>query len=55
MSIELEERCYSVMALQQPMASDLRRLTTALWMNAEIERNGGRDTLRVGGVTPRAS
>lgn len=40
MSMELEERCYQVLALQQPMASDLRRITTALWMNAEIERSG---------------
>ena len=40
MSVELEERCYQVMALQQPMASDLRAITTALWMNAEIERSG---------------
>jgi phosphate transport system protein len=40
MSIELEERCYQVLALQQPMASDLRRITTALWLNAEIERSG---------------
>ena len=27
MSIELEERCYQVLALQQPMASDLRAIT----------------------------
>ncbi|MEZ5168657.1 MAG: phosphate signaling complex protein PhoU [Acidimicrobiales bacterium] len=40
MSVELEERCYQVLALQQPMASDLRAITTALWMNAEIERSG---------------
>ncbi|MEQ8842448.1 MAG: phosphate signaling complex protein PhoU [Acidimicrobiales bacterium] len=40
LSIELEERCYSVLALQQPMASDLRAITSALWLNAEIERSG---------------
>jgi len=40
MSVELEERCYQLLALQQPMASDLRAITTALWMNAEIERSG---------------
>lgn len=40
MSIELEERCYQVLALQQPMASDLRAVTTALWLNSEIERSG---------------
>ncbi|MCB0995032.1 MAG: phosphate signaling complex protein PhoU [Acidimicrobiales bacterium] len=40
LSLELEERCYRVLALQNPMAADLRRITTALWMNAEIERSG---------------
>ncbi len=40
MSIELEERCYQVLALQQPMASDLRAITGALWINGEIERCG---------------
>ena len=40
MSIELEERCYHLLALQQPMASDLRAITSALWLNAEIERSG---------------
>lgn len=39
-SLELEQRCYRLLALQQPMAQDLRRITTALWMNAEIERSG---------------
>ena len=40
MSVELEESCYQLLALQQPMASDLRAITTALWMTAEIERSG---------------
>ena len=40
MSIELEDRCYQVLALQQPMASDLRAVTSALWLNSEIERSG---------------
>lgn len=40
LSIELEERCYEVLALQQPMASDLRSIMTALWLNSEIERSG---------------
>lgn len=40
MSIELEERCYQILALQQPMASDLRQITSALWLNSEIERSG---------------
>ncbi len=40
MSLALEEECYQVLALQQPMAGDLRAITTALWMNSEIERSG---------------
>ncbi len=40
LSVELEENCYQLLALQQPMASDLRAITTSLWMNAEIERTG---------------
>lgn len=57
MSIELEERCYQVLALQQPMASDLRAITSALWLNAEIERSGdlmaniAKATRRIYGIT----
>lgn len=40
MSVELEERCYAVLALQQPTASDLRAIVSALWLNSEIERSG---------------
>ncbi len=40
MSVELEERCYEVLALQQPMAGDLRAIMSALWLNGEIERSG---------------
>lgn len=40
MSLELEERCYEVLALQQPMAGDLRAIMSALWLNGEIERSG---------------
>jgi len=40
MSLELEERCYEVLALQRPMASDLRAIMSALWLTAEIERSG---------------
>ena len=39
MSIDLEGRCYQVLSLQQPMASDLRAITGALWINGEIERS----------------
>ncbi len=39
-AIELEETCYQQLALQQPMAGDLRSIVTALRMVAEIERSG---------------
>jgi phosphate transport system protein len=38
-AVELEERCYRVVALQQPMAVDLRRLMAAVRMIGEIERS----------------
>jgi phosphate transport system protein len=38
-SVALEERCYEVIALQQPMAGDLRRLMAAVRMIGEIERS----------------
>jgi len=37
-TIEIEERCYQILALQQPVAHDLRAVVTALWLSAEIER-----------------
>jgi phosphate transport system protein len=40
LSLETEEQCYAVFALQQPMASDLRGLITAVRMVSEIERSG---------------
>lgn len=40
LSINLEEQCYQVLALQQPMASDLRAIVSALRLNSEIERSG---------------
>jgi phosphate transport system protein len=39
LSIELEERCYSIMALQAPMASDLRHIVTVAKLVAELERS----------------
>ena len=38
-SIELEERCYSLLALQAPVASDLRQIVSALKLSGEIERS----------------
>lgn len=39
-ALELEELCYQQLALQQPMATDLRAIVTAVRMIAEIERSG---------------
>ena len=40
LALDIEERCYQLLALQQPMATDLRALVAALRMVAEIERSG---------------
>ena len=40
LTLAVEERCYQLLALQQPMASDLRALTTAVRLSGEIERAG---------------
>jgi phosphate transport system protein len=39
LSIEIEDHCYHVLALQQPMASDLRGIVTAIRLTSEIERS----------------
>lgn len=39
-AIDLEERCYQQLALQQPMAGDLRSIVAAIRMISEIERSG---------------
>lgn len=40
LALDIEERCYQLLALQQPMATDLRSLITGIRMVAEIERSG---------------
>jgi phosphate transport system protein len=40
LTLQIEEHCYSVLALQQPMASDLRSIVTAVWLTGELERSG---------------
>jgi phosphate transport system protein len=40
LALHIEEHCYQLLALQQPMASDLREVTTAIRLTAEIERSG---------------
>ncbi|MBI2706411.1 MAG: phosphate signaling complex protein PhoU [Actinobacteria bacterium] len=39
MTLELEERCYQILALQQPVAIDLRGIITAIRLTSEIERS----------------
>lgn len=38
--IEVEEHCYRILALQAPVATDLRSVITALKMTSELERSG---------------
>ena len=40
MEVEIEERCINLLALQQPMARDLRTLTSALKIANDLERVG---------------
>lgn len=40
LSVEIEERSYALIALQQPMASDMRAIVTAMKLNGEYERSG---------------
>ena len=40
MEIEIEETCVELLALQQPMAGDLRRLVAILKINNDLERIG---------------
>lgn len=40
LALDIEEHCYQVLALQQPMAGDLRSIVTALRLTSEIERSG---------------
>jgi len=40
LQIEIDDRCLKLIALQQPMASDLRLITAAMKINADLERIG---------------
>lgn len=40
MEVEIEEACVELLALQQPMATDLRRLVAILKINNDLERIG---------------
>ena len=39
-ALDIEERCYQLLALQQPMAGDLRQVVTAIRSASEYERSG---------------
>jgi phosphate transport system protein len=39
-SVNLDNMCTSLLALQQPMATDLREIVAAIRLNPEIERSG---------------
>ena len=38
--IEIDDRCFKLLALQQPMAADLRAIVAAVKINSELERVG---------------
>jgi phosphate transport system protein len=40
LTLSIEERCFQVLALQQPMAGDLRAIITAIKLVSELERDG---------------
>jgi phosphate transport system protein len=39
LTLEIEERCFTVLVLQQPMAGDMRAVVTAIRLTSEIERS----------------
>ncbi|WP_156956032.1 phosphate signaling complex protein PhoU [Carnobacterium pleistocenium] len=53
--IELEKKCFELIALQQPVTSDLRRIVTVMKASADLERMGdhavsvAKSTIRVKG------
>ena len=38
-TLEIEERCFTILALQQPVATDLRAVMTAIRLTSEVERS----------------
>lgn len=39
LTLDIEERCFTVLARQQPMAGDMRAVVTAIRLTSEIERS----------------
>ena len=39
--VQIEEACLKILALHQPVAGDLRRITMVLKISNELERGGG--------------
>src|SRR5215218_8693544 len=40
LTLDVEDRCFTLLARQQPMASDMRAVVTAIRLTSEIERSG---------------
>jgi phosphate transport system protein len=40
LTLDIEDRCFTILARQQPMASDMRAIVTAIRLTSEIERSG---------------
>jgi len=40
LTLDIEERCFTLLARQQPMAGDMRAIVTAIRLTSEIERSG---------------
>jgi phosphate transport system protein len=40
LTLDIEDRCFTILARQQPMASDMRAIVTAIRLTSEVERSG---------------
>ncbi len=55
LEIDIEERCIDLLALQQPLARDLRFITSALKISNDLERVGDHGVNIAGGAVKLAS
>lgn len=61
LTLSIEDRCFHLLATQQPMAGDLRAIVTAIRLGSEIERSGdlvvniakGAGRIHGAGIDPR--